>query len=444
MKSRKARLPAEAEQAVLDELDVRLIRPEERARYDQLIEQQHYLKNADLVGEQLRYVAVDAHGGWRALMSWSAPAYRLRAREAWIGWATWQREQRRHLLANNSRFLILPEGRLPNLGTRAMKLCLQRLSADWQARYGHPIVWVETFVDPDRFSGTVYRAGGWKEIGATQGHRRCARDFYQAHQRPKRLFVRDLRADARSGLCAPILPASWSAGALPAPRGDSVPINTMRSLYEHFRLLPDSRRSRGHQQAGLLTLIACAALCGVARGQRDLAAFARDCTQAQLRALRCRRDRRTRLYQPPSESSFFRVLRRVDPRQIEAALLAWQRQVLGPLEPGEPIAVDGKELCASGGLELVSAYAQRSGRWLGSEPVQRGSNEIPAARRLLQRVPLQDHPFVADALHTNQQMAREVVQEHGGDYVLTVKTDKQRLHQTVVKQLASGSFSPSG
>ena len=95
MKSRSSRLPAEAAQAILDELQIRLIRPEERARHDPLIETQHHLKSADLAGEQLRYVAVDRHDRWFAMMSWSAPAYRLRARESWIGWGAWQREPER-------------------------------------------------------------------------------------------------------------------------------------------------------------------------------------------------------------------------------------------------------------------------------------------------------------------------------------------------------------
>ena len=308
MKKPPPRLPVGAEQAVLDELRVRLIRPEEQPRYDRLIEQEHYLHNAALVGEQLRYVAVDGQDRWLALLSWSAAAYRLRAREAWVGWTPWQREQRRLLLAQNSRFLIRSAGRLPNLATRAMKLCLQRLSQDWQEAYGHPIVVVETFVDPALFSGTVYRAAGWEELGSTRGYRRCARDYYEAHDRPKRLFVRALRADARRGLCALELPARWRAGSLRPPGGGCVPLDVLRSLYESFRTVRDRRRRHSHQQAGLLSLIAAAALCGVSRGQRDLAAFAQDCTQAQRRAMRCRRDPKTRRYQAPSESSFFRVL----------------------------------------------------------------------------------------------------------------------------------------
>lgn len=443
MKKPSLRLPAGAEQAVLDELKVRLIRPEEQSRYDQLIEQEHYLHNAALVGEQLRYVAVDGQDRGLALLSWSAAAYRLRARESWIGWTPWQREQRRLLLAQNSRFLIRSAGRLPNLATRAMKLCLQRISQDWQEAYGHPIVVVETFVDPALFSGTVYRAAGWEELGPTRGYRRCTRDYYQAHDRPKRLFVRALRADARRGLCAPELPARWRVGSLRPPGGGCVPLDVLRSLYESFRAVRDRRRRHSHQQAGLLSLIAAASLCGVSRGQRDLAVFAQDCTQAQRRAMRCRRDPKTRRYQAPSESSFFRVLKRVEPREIEEVLLRWQEHVLGPLDPDEPVVVDGKELCSSGGFELVNAYALKSRRWLGSEPIRRGSNEIPAARALARRLPLEGRPLLADALHTQQALARTVVQERGGEYVMTIKANQVGLLKTAQQQLTRPSFSPS-
>ncbi len=104
----------EAERAVLERVQVRLIRAEERARWDGEIEQKHYLKNACLVGEQLRYVA-EVDGQWAALLGWSAGSYHLRQREAWIGWDVEQRRQRLPLVANNARFLILEPGRWPKL-----------------------------------------------------------------------------------------------------------------------------------------------------------------------------------------------------------------------------------------------------------------------------------------------------------------------------------------
>jgi len=70
-----------------------------------------------------------------------------------------------------------------------MRLMLDRVSADWEARYGHPVLLVETFVDPAQFSGTIYRAGGWVELGQTSGWGRCGRDYYVKHNRPKRLDV---------------------------------------------------------------------------------------------------------------------------------------------------------------------------------------------------------------------------------------------------------------
>ena len=105
-------------------------------------------------------------------------------------------------MVNNSRFLILPQAHCPNLGSRVLRLTLDRLSADWQARYGHPVLVVETFVDPEQFNGTVYTAKGWQELGLTDGCGRRRRDYYVQHDKPKRLFVRELAKNARRSLQA--------------------------------------------------------------------------------------------------------------------------------------------------------------------------------------------------------------------------------------------------
>lgn len=97
-------------------------------------------------------------------------------------------------MANNSRFLILPESHVPNLASRLMKLCLQRLSQDWQEYYGHEVLLAESFVDRQRCLGTCYKASGWTRLGQTQGFARSRQDFYEAHDRPKELWVRQPRA----------------------------------------------------------------------------------------------------------------------------------------------------------------------------------------------------------------------------------------------------------
>jgi hypothetical protein len=149
------RKPTLDEQAQLASLQVRLVAKEELTRFNQLLDQHHYLKSPKPVGERLHYVVTDAQGQWLALLLFTAAAKHLKCREGWIGWTEEQREKRLPLVINNSRFLVLPDMTFPNLGTRSLRLVLERLSADWQARYGHPVLVVETFVDPEQFCGTV-------------------------------------------------------------------------------------------------------------------------------------------------------------------------------------------------------------------------------------------------------------------------------------------------
>ena len=113
--------------AVLDNLNVRLIAPGERAQWDALMERHHYLRSARMVGNTLRYVA-EVQGCWAALLGWSAAALKCRPRDAWIGWAPVLRYQRLAFVANNARFLVLSAVRIPNLASRVLSLCLKRLS----------------------------------------------------------------------------------------------------------------------------------------------------------------------------------------------------------------------------------------------------------------------------------------------------------------------------
>src|SRR5664279_4121123 len=118
--------------------------PQEEDRWNKLIRKKHYLKEHRMVGESLRYV-IKQDGEWIGLLGWSSAAFHLRPRDAWIGWTDAQRNAGRHLLACNARFALLtPKGQAPNLASHSLSLNLQRLSADWQARYGHPIALVET------------------------------------------------------------------------------------------------------------------------------------------------------------------------------------------------------------------------------------------------------------------------------------------------------------
>ena len=235
------RVPAPDEQAVLSSLQVRLLEPAELGRCDQLLDQYHYLKSPKPVGERLYYVVTDGQGRWLALLVFAAAARHLRHRDRWIGWTEAQRERRLSLVANNIRFLLLPDRTFPNLGTRSLRLVLARLSQDWQARYGHPVLIVETFVDPEQFCGTVYTANGWEELGPTDGSGRHQRDYYVRHDKPKRLFVRELVRKARRSLQAEHLKPALARVEAKAGLRSRHTTQQIQSIVEHLKQVPDYR-----------------------------------------------------------------------------------------------------------------------------------------------------------------------------------------------------------
>lgn len=367
MSKPKFRRPETSEQKILEHLTVRPITPQERRRFDALMIEHHYLKSNVLIGEQLCYVA-SYQGQWLALLSWCAAARYLKGRDQFIGWSPEQCRSRRALVANNARFLILPDQHLPNLASRVMKLVLQRLSVDWQERYKHPIVLVETFVDPEQFRGTTYQCSGWTQLGLTQGWARHAKDYYIQHEQPKQLWVKSLVKNAPKKLRAAALLPAWAVVEDKVKPRCTSKSAQLKTLTDHLAQIPEyrSRHALGYPLAGLLTLIAVATFCGVVRGKKDLAQFASTLSQGQMRALRFRRrHQHNGKLTPPGVTTFFRILNQVDERALELALLAWQDQVLGPLQD-RIIAVDGKKLRHSQGGELVSAIGAQSGRWLGT------------------------------------------------------------------------------
>ena len=161
---------------LVDEVQLRLADARELPRVQSLLRRHHYLGALRPVGERLVYIAVDKQGQWVGVLIFCAAAKHLRHRDQWIGWTHEQRRRRLALVVNHARFLLLPYRTVPNLGSRVLKLALARLSADWQQKYGHPVLVVESFVDPEQFCGTVYTANGWQELGLTDGWGRCGRD----------------------------------------------------------------------------------------------------------------------------------------------------------------------------------------------------------------------------------------------------------------------------
>ncbi|MBM3878583.1 MAG: DUF4338 domain-containing protein [Verrucomicrobia bacterium] len=221
-----------------------------------------------MVGESLRYVA-ELDGQWVALLAFSAPALHLKGRERWIGWSARQRARRLGLVVNNSRFLVLPDRqRYPNLGSRVLGLCLRRLSVDWEAGWGHPVLVVESFVDEAEVTG----------------------------------------------------PCSFRAPAL-------------ESLLDRLSALPDPRRGHGlrHRQRFVVACAVISTLMG-ACGYRAFENTTKKFTQRQLRALGAQPDEEDGRYDPPSDSTFQRVLNRLDASRVASIVGTW----LAEQEVGAP------------------------------------------------------------------------------------------------------------
>jgi hypothetical protein len=136
--------------------------------FNGLMEEHHYLGYEQPVGEHLKYL-VWAQGRPVACLAWSSAPRHLGSRDRYIGWSAEARRRNIRFIAYNTRFLILPWVRVEHLASHILGRMAARICADWQRMYGHPIYFLETFVDPERFRGTCYRAANWVLLGKTTG-----------------------------------------------------------------------------------------------------------------------------------------------------------------------------------------------------------------------------------------------------------------------------------
>lgn len=183
--------------------------------WKQLIAAHHYLGYRPACGAQQRYLVHCTQGVLGAL-SFSAAAWRLAARDQWIGWSEAARRAHLHQVVANDRLLILPSVRVKNLASRVLALAAARLPEDWQGRYGYRPLLLETFVQCDRFAGTCYRAANWMAVGPTAGRSRQDRQHQAAVPR-KTVFLYPLAADARRRL-------SVEPATMPGPGSCAAPV----------------------------------------------------------------------------------------------------------------------------------------------------------------------------------------------------------------------------
>ncbi|MCF7977037.1 MAG: DUF4338 domain-containing protein [Chromatiaceae bacterium] len=192
-------IPVTAKLRELTGLRLEPVRDQRASRlWNGLIDRYHYLGYTPLPGAQLRYLIQWDHGVLGAI-GFGAAAWKVAARDTWIGWERGEREAHLGRVLNNARFLLLPWVHVKNLASKILALAARRVAEDFPARYGEPVVLLETFVETPRFAGTCYRAANWQALGETTGRGKLDHHHRAALAR-KAVYVYPLRADFRAVL----------------------------------------------------------------------------------------------------------------------------------------------------------------------------------------------------------------------------------------------------
>lgn len=409
------------------DLVVRPLVAAESARWQAAMQRFHYLGNCRLIGESLRYVAL-LGDEWVALVGWGAAALHNEPRDRLIGWDRETKARGLDHIVNNSRYLVLPWIRQPNLSSRILSANLRRLSSDWEAAYGHRVYLAETFVDCARFAAVSYRASNWQYLGETKGFgKHGAR--YTFHGQAKAVFVYPLHRRALELLrtTPPALPQEAYMRTFVL---EQLPLDGAEGLLDILSRIPDWRKPRGirHCLRSILAVAIGATLAG-AKSFSAIGEWAADQPKELLIRLGCRRGR------PPSERTIRRVLLALDIEQYDAVMGGWIARIREL--PGCGLALDGKTLRGSGDgpdgkpVHLLAAVVHNSGEVVAQTRVDRKTNEITRVAPLLDQLDITGTVVTADALLTQREIARYLVEDKHADYVLTVKDNQPSLRQDI-------------
>lgn len=412
-------------------LTVRVVQPHEVVGFDAQLASQHYLGAGRAVGDYLRQF-VEQDGRAVALLVWGPSCYALKDRDLWISWSASQRVERLKLVVQNRRFLLLAaKGQSPNLASQSLGTALRVLPEQWREHFGYRPLLAESFTDPESHAGTCYKASNWEPVGFSAGYSRHRADFYVAHERPKKLWLRELCPQARAHLRATQVPADCRAGLLAPPSG-VLPVTQpqMKSLRDVFRRAPDPRETNTQYRTGpVLALIAMALLAG-RRDIAEIARFATTLTQAQRRQLGLPRKHGTRAFHKvPGYGVFYQLLTRMEPESFAALLTDWLQQRAGTLP--QALAMDGKMIRDHIGLLTLAQHEDGAPQAVAVYDQKEGTErcEQTAALSLLERLPALDGKLItADPLHCQRKTARVIV-EKGGDYLTQIKGNQPQLLQ---------------
>jgi hypothetical protein len=418
-------------------LEIRVIGAQEQARFDELMGEFHYLGESRSVGDTLRMVAI-LEGQWVGLLMWGATAYRLKDRDAYIGWTATQRAQRQKLVVQNRRFLLLSKrGEHPNLASQILGKVVRALPGLWFEAFGYEPLLAETFTDIESYAGTCYKASGWLPLGLTKGYSRHRPDFYIPNGRPKKLWIKELHPQAAVILRAPELPDVCRKGAHSNADG-VLPLSVVQveSLHEALCKCVDPRARNRHFHIGpILTIVAMAIFSGH-RNLVQIVRFAERLNQSQRVALGLPRFKEGYPYRKvPAYKVFYNLLRKLDIERFAQLLSDWLCQHSGTLPAA--LALDGKFIRDTVGIVCLVDHETGVPRAMGHASQKEGEGddcELKSSQRLIERQnDLSNTLITADALHCQAQTARDIV-ARGGEFLIQAKDNQKTIHQLAIAQ----------
>lgn len=406
----------------LKELIVRPIAPFEIPTWNTLMSKYHYLGFKWIPGKSLKYIAILGEE-LVALIGWGSAALKCGVRDRYIGWTRELREKRLGYVLNNVRFLVLPWINHKNLASKVLSLNLKRLSQDFELVYGHRLYLAETFVDQELYVGTCYQASNWRHIGYSLGYGKCNRKYHK-HGRKKAVYIYPLHRRSLEILTGDFLPYDLNLikGEMMINKIIDFPV---KGLLLEISKVTDPRKRRGirYPFESILSISVCAVIMGC-RSFRAIGEWAECLTSKELIRFGISRGR------APSETAIRRVLQRIDAQEFDKRIYNWL--VKQGVLKGKGIALDGKTLRGSKdrdkkGRHLLSAVIQKEGVVIAQEEVGEKTNEIKHFRPLFSDMDISGAVVTADAMHTQTDAAKYVVDEKKADYVFTVKGNQETL-----------------
>lgn len=380
----------------------------DREYANDLLSRHHPLAARKAIGKRLCYMA-KYRGEVVAVLLFDNAVARNKMREDKIGWDKDLAEKRRKHVANNTRYLILPEycGQA-NLASKVLSLSTERVSRDWFKQYGVPLLALETYVDPEHNdnNGACYTAAGWENLGYSSGYQ--APETERTHS--KWYFLKPLHADSYSVLRSPFEHTLLTgAKGVTGESNNNFVFNwtevKLRDLQEHLASIKDPRKKHGkvYPFAALLTLCQAAVFSGYTQ-YRQIADWISKLPPEIRVKFGIRADRM------PTESTIGKFLSRINPEELEKCQSAWIKKNHKKAFDSKVVSLDGKNLrgtssIAQEQIAFLNVFANDTKVLIAQLPTNKGAGEKATARLALETYAvLENKTILADAIHTDKAM----------------------------------------